>query len=239
MVSAAFACGDLIMRNPKVIICNFTKRVFPDLMTFFHRKGYEIFVLTDSAACPLDVHKEQEQNPCSIPVPCSDMTVVLQDIVQTTDFDLFAGRFPRGCKLTPSNTAIITRSLPDIAFNNSTDRDMAIFGYPLEFSAFEVWTRACEARMNLTLRLAVKRYSKRTAVNRHVLCLLSDINAAVTAQMVNVSNYGICLKMPIPIKSGMRVRIVSKKQSATEDGIVQWVKKNEDGSFLSGVTFWI
>jgi hypothetical protein len=229
----------LIMRNPRAIIFNFTERVFPDLMTFFHRKGYEVLVFTKDVACPLHVHDRQEQKTCSLPVPCSDIMVGIQDIAQTTDFDLFTRQSQQECKVALRNKVIITHSVADGPLNNIKDHSMTVFGNPLDFNALEAWVKDCEARMNLSQRLAAMRRANRHVDNRQVLYLLSGEDAAITAKAVNVSACGMCLKIQIPINSGRKLRIASQGQSETEDGRVQWVKKLEDGWYLIGVTFCV
>jgi len=227
------------MRKPRVIVCSFTGRVLSDLMALFRRKGYEIFVLTKSAPCPFHVHDRHNQVTCSVPVPCSDITVVVQDIEQPMSFDTFTRQFPHGCKLTLSNTAIITRTAHHAPFDNHTVRDMTIFGYPFEAGAFEVWLQGCENRMNLSQRLAVIRRARRYSYGRRELCLLHGIHEAITAEEVNISNMGICLKTQMLIRSGRVIRITGPAYFDAEEGVVRWMKKIDEGWYISGVTFCI
>jgi hypothetical protein len=53
---------------------------------------------------------------------------------------------------------------------------------------------------------------------------------------VNVSGCGICLKISNPLKRG---QVLHFRRADTEEGIVQWAKKLEEGWYLAGATFCV
>lgn len=225
------------MRKPRVFIFNYSECVQHDLITFFRIHGYETFDLTESVVCPIS--GEQKNKTCPCPVPCSDMMVVVEEAEQMKGVDLFVRQFQLDCKLTHGNKAIITSSLVRDKLDDITVRGTTIFENPLDFSAFETWVRDCESRMDLSQRLAVMRREIRHAYSKNVHFRFQREDTDVNAQAVNVSNCGICLKTSKPIKRGQKLQFTIKKRASAEDGIVQWVKKLENGWYLAGVTFCV
>ena len=225
------------MRKPRVVIFNYSGRVQDELSTFFSNNGYEACVVTESVKCP--IYDKQENKTCAGPVLCCDIMVAVQDIDQGKSVDLFNRQFLLGCKLTSHNKTIITPSLARNGFDHITAQGLTIFGNPLDFDAFEAWIKDCESRMDLTQRLAVMRRTNRHDSGKHVQFRLPGEAVDIVAQAVNVSGCGICLKLSNLIKHGQVLQIVDQSRADAEEGIVQWAKKLEDGSYLAGVTFCV
>jgi len=222
------------MRKPRVVIFNYSGRVQHELSTFFHNNGYETFIVTESITCP--IYGKKENTTCAGPVLCCDIMVAVQDIEQGQSVDLFSRQFHIGCKLPSLNKTIITHSLAFDRIDDITGRGITIFGDPLDFSVFEVWVKDCESRMDLTQRLAVMRRAGRHASSKHVQFRLPGEDVDIDAQTVNVSGCGICLKISNPLKRG---QVLHFRRADTEEGIVQWAKKLEEGWYLAGATFCV
>jgi hypothetical protein len=225
------------MRTPRVVIFNYGIRVQHELSTFFHNKGYETLILTESLTCP--IYDKKANKTCAGPVLCCDIMVAVQDIEQRKSFDLFIRQFQIGCKLTPRNKAIITRPLVRDRFDQFTKLGVTIFGNPLDLGVFEAWVKDCENRMVLTQRLAARRRAIRYDSSKQVQFRWSGEGGDFYAQAVNVSRCGICLKTFNPLKQGQVLHFVDQNRADVEEGIVQWAKKLDDGSYLTGVTYCV
>ena len=224
------------MRKPRVVIFNDNGYIQHELATFFNNSGYETFTVTESVTCP--IYGKKESKSCAGPVLCCDIMVVVQDREQSKSVDLFSRQFRIGCKLTPCNKTIITRSSVNDSFDHSGARGITIFESPLDFGVFEAWVKDCESRIDLTQRLAFMRRSSRHDCSRHVLLRLPGEDVDIVAQTVNESSCGICLKISNLLKRGQVLNYVGQRQVDSEDGIVQWAKKLKDGC-LAGVTFCV
>jgi hypothetical protein len=225
------------MRKPRVVIFNYSGHVQHDLITFFRNHGYETLVLTGSIVCPIS--GEEKMKTCPISALCCDVMVAVQDTGKMNSVDLFTRQFRLGCKLAFRNKAIITSSLVRDKLDDIIARGTTIFEDPLDFSAFEAWLKDCESRMELLQRLAVMRREIRHAYSKTVQFRFQREDTGVNAQAVNVSNCGICLKIPKPIKRGQKLQFAIEKWVSVEEGIVQWAKKLEGGWYLAGVTFCV
>jgi hypothetical protein len=144
-----------------------------------------------------------------------------------------------GCKLTPRNKTIITRSLVRDRLDHITARDMTLFVNPLDFGVFASWVKDCESRMDLTQRLAAMRRENRRASSKHIQFRLSGEDVNIDAHAVNVSSCGICLKISNPLKRGQVLHFVNQSRADSEAGIVQWAKELKDGWCFAGVTFCV
>jgi len=225
------------MRKPRVIIFNYSVRVQHELLFFFHNKGYETLIETESLTCP--IYNKKADKTCAGPVLCCDIMVAVQDIEQRKSIDLFSRQFQIGCKLTSSNKAIITRSINRDRLDHITDQGITIFGNPPDFDGFEAWVKDCENRMVLRQRLAVMRRALRQDSSKRFQFRLSGDDSDVVAQAVNISRCGICLKISNPLQQGTVLHVVDQNRADAEEGVVQWAKKLEDGSYLAGVTFCV
>jgi hypothetical protein len=225
------------MRKPRVVIFNYSGLDQHELSAFFSNNGYEAFIVTESATCP--IYDKTENETCAVPVPCCDIMVATQDRDQRKSVDLFRRQSRLGCRLTSRNKTIITYSLSHDGFENIAALDITIFGNPLDFRIFEAWVKDCESRMDLTQRLAVMRRAKRYAYSKHVQFRLPGEDVDIDAQAVNVSNCGICLKISKPLKRKQVLHFLDQRPEDIEEGIVQWSKKLEDRWYLAGVTFCV
>lgn len=228
------------MRKPRVVIFNYNNGCFVnDLTAFFRNRGYELFVLAEykNVTCP--IYGMQENKTCAFPLPCCDIMVVAQDGERLKGVDLFNRQSQLGCKLTPVNKSIISLSfvrdkLDDIVYKGTT-----VFTNPLDFHEFEAWVKDCEGRIDLSQRLVAIRREDRYACSMPVQLRLRGEDADVSAQAVNASNCGLCLRISEPIERGRVIQFRTKDSGDVNEGMVQWVKKLEDGWYLSGVTLCV
>jgi hypothetical protein len=222
------------MRNPRVIIFNYSGRVQHELSTFFSLNGYEVYVVTESATCP--IYGERDNTSCPGPVLCCDVMVAVQDSDPGKSVELFERQLRIGCKVTSRNKTIITHSLGREEFDQIATRGITLFGNPLDFGVFEAWIKECERRMDMTQRLAAMRRANRHSPGKDVQLRVLGEDIDIDAQAVNVSGCGICLEISHPLKRG---QVLHFRRAGAEEGIVQWTKKLEEGRYLAGVTFCV
>ncbi len=227
------------MRKPKVVIFNYNGNFIHDLSAFFRNRGYEIFVLAEyiNAICP--IYGKQQHKTCVFPVPCCDIMVVAEDGERLKGVDLFNRQSQLGCKLTPLNKAIIRSSFVRDKSDEIIYKDTTIFANPLDFHAFEAWIKDCEGRIDLSQRLVAIRREGRDACSIPIRLGLRGEDADVSAQAVNTSHCGICLRLSRPIERGRQIQYMSQNSRDVNEGVVQWVKKLEDGWYISGVTLCV
>jgi len=223
------------MRKPRAII--YSRSFRNDLVTFFIANQYEICVRTEYVTFP--IYCEQENNSCACPVLCCDIMVVVEDDEQIRGVDHVNKQYQLGCKLTHRNKAIIANSPVHDTLDNTHARSTMIFANPLDLNEFETWVRDCEKRMDLSQRLVVIRRDDRHACSTPVQFQLPGEDADISAQVVNISSCGICLRISKPIERGQELRVRFQKAADADVGIVRWVKKIEEGWYLSGVTFCV
>lgn len=226
-----------IMRKPRVVICNYNGLVQHDLVTFFRNNGYETFVLTESVTCPIS--GEQKNKTCACPVPCCDIMVVMDNVKQKRGVDNFNRQFQLDCNLTCRNKAIITPPHVYDQRDDITAQDTNMFNGPLDFSAFEAWVWVCKTRFDLSQRLVVTRRANRHDSSIPIQFRIQEEDDNVYAQTVNMSNCGICIRTSRSIEKGQTLYFRPQIPTDAEEGIVQWVKKLQDGWYLTGVTFCV
>jgi len=228
----------LSMRKPRVAIFNYGGSSEHNLKAILRNRGYEIFVLTRYAnvTCPMS---GMENTTCAFPVLCCDVMIVAEDTDQMRGIDLFYRQSQLGCKLAPFNKAIITSSFACDKLDNIIYRDTTIFANPFDFHAFEQWLKNCEGRIDLSQRLAVIRHEDRHDCSIPIQLRPQGEDAYVSAQAINKSHCGICLRVPKSIERGREIQVRSQHSGDVDEGVVQWVKKLEDGWYLSGVSFCV
>jgi hypothetical protein len=227
------------MRKPRVVIFNYSGSSVYDLMTLFRNRGYDIFVVTEyvNVICP--ICGIQENKTCACPLPCCDVMVVSKDGERIKGVDLFNRQSQLGCKLTPVNKAIIKSSFVRDKLDDIIYKDTNIFVNPLNLHEFETWVKDCEGRIDLSQRLAVIRREDRYACRIPIQLRLMGEDVYISAQAVNASTCGICLRISRPIERGREIQFSFQNSGDVDEGIVQWVKKLENGRYLIGVTLCV
>jgi len=70
-----------------------------------------------------------------------------------------------------------------------------------------------------------------------VLCLVDRTNELLNGMTINISDGGLCLKLAVPLMTRQTLHIETTHPIiACRTASVQWVSRNQDGSYLRGLT---
>jgi hypothetical protein len=70
-----------------------------------------------------------------------------------------------------------------------------------------------------------------------VLCLVDRTNELLNGMTINISDGGLCLKLAVPLMTRQTLHIETIHPIiACRTASVQWVSRNQDGSYLRGLT---
>ena len=224
------------MRKPRVVIFNYRGGFVHELAAFFLDRGYEVFTLEEyvNVICPIRCMQEMA---CVYPVPCCDVMVAAEDGGRNKGVDLFDNQSRLGCKLIPLNKAIIGSSFAPDALDDAVYK--VVFANPLDFHELEAWVKDCEGRIDRSQRIVAIRHEARQACSIPIQLRLRGEDSDVSAQAVDTSHCGICLRISKPVERGREIRYRATNSEDVNEGVVQWVKKLEDGWYLSGVTLCV
>ncbi len=225
------------MRKPRVYLFNYSGRLQNNLITYFLRDRYELSILNRYERST--IYCEQESISCNYPLHCCDIMVIVDNDEQMKGFVLIKKQYQISCKLTHLNKALISDPTDHEKLVELIDEGITIFSDPLDYIAFGAWVKDCEKRMDISHRLPVIRREVRRACSIPVEFRLLGEDADTSALVVNTSTCGICLRAARPIREGQELIMRSGKAENTEVGIVRWMKKHDDGSYHSGVTFCV
>jgi hypothetical protein len=224
------------MRKPKVYVFNYSGLMQSDLVEYFRKDDYEISVLKEHENST--IYCEQDKR-CDYPLYCCDIMLIVEDDERRKGSKLIQKQLQLGCKLTHLNKAVITASSDREKLADLADQNITLFANPLDYIALGAWVRDCEKRMNLAQRLPVIRREVRHACNFSVQVRLPGEDADISAQAVDTSNCGMCLRTSRPMKQGQEIIIRSGRSNNAEVGIVRWVERIDEGWYHSGVTFCV
>ncbi len=224
------------MRKPRVYVFNYSGRIQKDLIDFFHKDDYEVSVLKEYENST--IYCEQDKH-CDYPLYCCDIMLVVEDDERRKGSELIKKQFQLGCKLTHLNKAVIAGCSDREELVDIVDQNITLFSDPLDYIALGEWVKDCEQRMNLAQRLPVIRREVRHASNLPVQVRLPNEDSDVSAQAVDISNCGICLRTSRPMRQGQEIIIRSGRSPNAEVGIVRWVEKIDEGWYHSGVTLCV
>ncbi len=211
------------MRKPKVYVFNYSGRMQNDLVQYFLKGDYEISVLKEYENST--IYCEQDKR-CDYPLYCCDIMLVVEDDERKKGSKLINKQFQLGCKLTHLNKAVITGCSDHEELVDLADQNITLFADPLDYIALGAWVKDCEKRMNLAQRLPIIRREFRHACNLPVQVRLPGEDSDISAQAVDTSNCGMCLRTSRPMKQGQEIIIRSGRSENAEVGIVRWVEKN-------------
>ncbi len=222
------------MRKRRVIIVNDDPRTRYALELFFRARNYETMIFRQPTLCPVYGNSEE----CPGPYRCGDLVIMNQNTATMNGIDLLVAQQKRGCKLAASNKAIIAGSLSDKGRATLAALGSALIQTPLDLRELEKWVAECESRMDLGRPVAIRRREERQASrNERLVVVLSESIERVT--VVNTSICGICFRTSCSLVTNQVITLRADSSGTTEVGLVRWVKRAGDGTFLVGLSFCI
>ncbi len=236
-----FREGNPGVRQPRAIIFDMTKHASEELASLFRKRGFETLVFRKAISCPVMLSGSEQDAACSLPVPCSDIMIVIEEGVQTEGKDILAQQAHNKCILPAARKALVTTTPDSEAIRRAFGPGMAVFGNPMELPALEAWIESCETQIDLSQRLAARRHEKRVPCGERIHVRISDAATVVdpVAQLINIGSCGACVLTTYPLEHGQPLRITGPGLFDAEDSVVRWVHKLNGWHFQAGLTFCV
>lgn len=223
------------MRKRRAILFNVDPASRNALKRFFDARDYETLVFREPMMCP--VYEDAEN--CPGPYGCGDIVLMSYSMPAMNGIDLLIAQQQRGCRLSPSNKAIIAGALPDDRLVTLAALGAALFRNPLDFGKLEKWVAECESRMDLGRPVAVRRREGRQPCGRETMGVYFGEAEIGRAAVMNLSACGICFTTRQRLLPDQVITLRSPTLGIAEDALVRWIKTVEDGTFLVGLSFCI
>jgi hypothetical protein len=110
------------------------------------------------------------------------------------------------------------------------------FKKPFLLTDLDPWIKECESRMDLSLPVGIRRREIRHPANEEVAYRCDSYAEVRSAVLTNVSESGLCLKVRESFPCGEEnVFIKDEYKSSCQSAEVQWIKKEDEDSFLVGL----
>jgi len=223
------------MRKRRAIIFNDDPRAMSALMQFFQARGYETLIFREPTICPVYADIED----CPGPHRCADILLLSYNTPVINGIDLLTAQQNRRCRLSARNKAIVAGSLPPEGRAVLDELGAAFLQFPLSYGELEKWAADCETRMDLNRPVAVKRREGREAsYNERLSFFLAD-NRIERVSVVNKSTCGVCFRTSQRLMTNQTITLREEFHGKTEDGVVRWVKTDEKGTFLVGLSLCV
>jgi len=223
------------MRRRRAIICNDDPRAMNALMQFFQTRGYETLIFREPTICPVYADLED----CPGPHSCGDIVILSYNTPVINGVDLLTAQQKRRCRLSARNKAVVAASLPAEGRAALAELGAAFLQYPLNYDELEKWVADCETRINLDRPVAVKRREGREASYYERLSFYLADDSIERVSVVNKSSCGVCFRTSQRLTANQTITLREDSRGITEDGVVRWVKTDEKGTFLVGLSLCV
>ncbi len=222
----------LNLRKKRVIIFDDETAILTMLERRFAQRGYEVMMFEEPVICPV---YEDSSDTCENIYPCADLMFVDFKMPKMNGIELLEHQKQRGCKLNAKNKAIITGFIVDNYINRIKDIGCALIRKPFAFSEISSWLSACEKRVDLSQRLGIKRKERRYTTDIQVLYKTEKQDELLEGDIINLSTYGICLKIYKPLFVGEVISIHTNLPNSCQSACVQWIKKIKRDYYIAGL----
>jgi CheY-like chemotaxis protein len=223
------------MRKRRAVVVDDEEIIVQMLTNFFSSRNYEVLAFTGPVACPI---LDKNERPCNTGYPCADVLITDFSMPGMNGLEMLQEQDQHGCKLIKENKAVMSGFIDDEQYQQIKRLGYAFFQKPFDLSKFSVWLDECETRMNLSVPLGSRRKEVRHAIHQYdVRCLVDLTNELVNGKVINISNGGLCLKLDTPVTRERKIHIDTIHPSVScRTASVQWVTRNQDGSYLTGLS---
>ncbi len=219
-------------RKKRVLIFDDESAILTILERRFVQRGYEVMTFEEPVICPL---YENSSDTCKNIFPCADLMFVDFNMPGMNGIELLERQMQRGCKLNMQNKAIMTGYVIDNYMSRINDLGCALFRKPFTFSEISFWLSACEKRIDVSQRLGIKRKERRYTTDIQILYKSGKKGELLEGDIINLSTYGICIKIYRPLIVGEVITIQTKLPNPCQSAYVQWIKKIERNYFIAGL----
>ena len=220
------------MRKRRVLIFNEDPRLRNELELFFQVRNYETMIFREPEICPVYGSVQE----CRGPYSCGDIVIMSYTTPGMNGIDLLLAQQKNGCKLSSSNKAIVAGTMPELERARLGALGSALFLTPLDFKALEKWARDRADLMDLDRPVAIRRREERHASPDMQVSVAFSEDRMHSVTVVNKSACGICFRASHSPMKNQIVTLHAGSAGRTEDGVVRWVNRTEDGTFLVGLS---
>jgi DNA-binding NtrC family response regulator len=220
------------MRKRRVMIFDDDPSIQSLFRDFFSYSGYDVMACGEPTVCPLYA---QDEESCPQQHPCADVLITDYKMPRINGLELLELQAAQGCKLTSRNKALLSGSINEETVEATRALRCAFFHKPVDLDKLEEWIDECEQRIDLSRPLADRRKEERRAFPdlRFQLGAGSD---TLECSGLNSSPNGFCILSPVPLEPKQIVRVAATDSGAPRSALVRWIRKQEDGSYLMGLT---
>ncbi len=220
------------MRKRRVIVYEDEKVLQDFYTTFLTSLNYEVVVFPEPTICPLYSGKSDA---CTNIHPCADALITDFFMPRMNGVELIQAQAKRGCKLTPRNKALASGDIDKTLLQPILQLGCAYFQKPFPLSELVDWLAVCEKRIDIETPLGMQRREPRIPLIREVLCTVVQYAMPLRGICVNISDSGLCLKLPVYLQREESVGLPKDLPFPSGVGRVRWSAKQNDDLYLTGL----
>ena len=222
------------MRKRRAVVIDDEEIIVHVLKDFLSTRSYEVLSYTRPVVCPM---LDKKGNLCNTDYPCADVIITDFTLPGMNGLELLQEQLTHGCKLTRENKAVMSGYIDEEGHKQIKRLGYAFIGKPIEFSQLSAWLDECEKRVDLSEPLGSRRKEMRYATCYEVRCLVHRTKEILLGMTINISDGGLCLKLAAPLMARQTIHIETAHPIiACRTASVQWVSRNQDGSYLAGLS---
>ncbi len=203
------------------------------LKDYFLLRGYEVLSYSDaSMVCPLHC---KDGDVCRYEQPCSDVLLTDFNMHGLNGVELLQLQQASGCKLDMRNKAVISGYIDNLNREAIEALGCGFFKKPFTISDLSTWLGECEQRVDQTRPLASRRREERFESYREVTLRIAQGEQVITGVAVNISQSGLCLKVPARIRPSDCIHIDECHFMVCREASVKWVRPIGNDAYMAGL----
>ncbi len=222
------------MRKRRAVVIDDEVIIVHLLKEFLSTRNYEVLSYTRPVVCPI---RDEKGNLCNSDYPCADVVITDFRMPGMNGLELLQAQSTHGCKLTRENKAVMSGHIDQESYKQIKQLGYSFFRKPIEFSHLSSWLDECEKRVDLSEPLGSRRKVARHIAHYEVRCVVNRTNELLNGMTINISDGGLCIKLAVPLMADQTIDIdTTHPYIACRTASVQWVSRNQDGSYLAGLS---
>ncbi len=220
------------MRKRRALLFDDDPAILDLLTLFFEDRGYEVFACREPVACPV----YDDGAPCDKKRPCGDLMLTDLEMPGRSGYELLELQARMGCTLTAKNKAVLSGSIDPATGEAIRNLGCATFLKPCRLSTLAAWVEGCEQRMDLSQPLGLRRREQRKACSSGAVCTIEREADLLTAELVNRSDSGLCLRLDRPLVVAQVHNVQSRLPLPSDRLLVRWLRPDAGGAYLAGLS---
>jgi DNA-binding NtrC family response regulator len=222
------------VRKRRAIIYDDHELILKILGDYFVMRGYEVAAFERPVVCP---GYDKNMVSCEKSLACAD--IVLSDfrMPEMNGLDLFKAQAQRGCKIPIQNKAIMSGYTDDKLRQTVQEAGYMFFAKPFSFGLVAEWLSEREPHMDLSQPLEMIRKEPRDLNKKEIIYAILPGSLKLRGVATNMSPSGLCMRTDAPVAVEQSVTILFGQSGNSRPASVRWMRENERGNYLSGVSF--